>query len=159
MRALVVGGSGLIGSALVMVLQSAGHSVIAPTHTELDLLDLPPHVPLPQVDAAFICAGIKGLQPCEGNGMSWRVNVDGALLLGKALMKRGVNLLYVSSDAVEWSNSSYARQKALVEVGLLAAGDPVIVRPCRVSDWSASILAEMMVKVIGSPGIYHWAEP
>lgn len=157
MTALVIGGSGLIGAAVVSSLRSDGHEVMAPSHREFDLLQPPNMQPYRGIKIAVLCAGIKGLQPCEGNVESWRVNVDGAVSVGRALMWQGSQLVYVSSDAVEWSNSSYARQKALVEMCLLAAGNPVIVRPSRVSEDRAPELARMIVGIMHQPGIHHWS--
>ena len=148
MRCLVIGGSGLIGSALVKELSEAGHEVSAPKSSE--------HFQ-GAFDAAFLCFGIKGIKPNEVDRVkSWRVNVDKALIHGLALLRYGAKLVYVSSDAVEWLDSHYTRQKALVEVGLLAAGEPVIVRPSTVTKERAPEFARFMIGLIDKPGIHYW---
>jgi uncharacterized protein YbjT (DUF2867 family) len=156
MRVLVIGGSGLIGSAVVGKLQSYGYYVLAPGRAELDLAN--PPAELPRVDAVVICAGPKGFRPCEAEGaiQSWRVNVDGVLDVGIRLMRAGVNLVFVSTDAVQWSDANYARQKAYAEIGLRAAGAPAIVRPERVTSETVGDLATFIVSTIVRPGIHHW---
>lgn len=155
MRVLVIGASGLIGAALVEALDAAGHAVLAPSHGEFDLVS--PPAELPACDAAVLTAGPKGFRPCEGNAETWKANVDGPLQVGIALMRRGVQLVFVSTDAVMWSDAAYARQKAHAEIGLLAAGNPAIVRPERVSVERAPQLAQFIIAVIGKPGIYNWS--
>jgi uncharacterized protein YbjT (DUF2867 family) len=165
MRVLVIGGSGLIGSAVVAELLAHAHDVLAPSHAELDLADPPAH--LPQVDAAVICAGPKGFRPCEAEGAipSWRVNVDGVLNVALRLMGFPIStkVVFVSSDAVEWSDGAYARQKAVVEVALQAAGcspiiaSPTIIRPERVTPETAPSLAVAISIAIDAPGgVIHW---
>jgi dTDP-4-dehydrorhamnose reductase len=157
MKVLVIGGSGLIGSAVVRHFRSCLHEVLAPSHAELDLAN--PPVELPQVDAAVICAGPKGFRPCEAEGAipSWRINVDGVLDIGIRLMRAGASLVFVSTDAVEWADSAYARQKAYAEIGLRAAGSPAIIRPERVTP---EAVVDLAIAIHGalycSPRVHHW---
>lgn len=156
MRCLVIGGTGLIGSALVKELIEAGHHVDAPPRSEFDLETN--RLFYPHRDVVFLCAGVKGIKPNETDRVkSWRVNVDGTLLTGIMFMRLRTKLVYVSSDAVEWLDTHYTRQKALVEVGLLAAGDPVIIRPSTVTKERAPEFARAMISVVDKPGIHYWS--
>lgn len=160
MRCLVIGGTGLIGSALVDVLKDAGHHVDAPPSGTLNLINNTQIESYKTIvpGVAFLCAGIKGIKPNEVDRVkSWRTNVDGNLMAGIVLMRAGSKLVYVSTDAVEWLDCHYTRQKALVEVGLLAAGRPVIVRPSTVSKERAPEFAKFMVDLVDKPGIHYWS--
>lgn len=154
LRILVIGGSGLIGRPLVQALMDCGHTVEAPSHAEFDLINPPD--PLPHCDAVYFTAGPKGFRPCEGNSLSYRINVDGVLQVGIELMRLGTKLVFVSTDAVEWSAAAYATQKRLAEIGLMAAGSPAIVRPERVSADNVDNLVALLVKVMDRPGIHRW---
>lgn len=155
MNCLVIGGSGLIGSALVKELELAGHEVTAPLRSECDIETN--RMFYPGQEVVFLCAGIKGIKPNETDRVkSWRVNVDGALITGIFAMRCGMRLVYVSSDAVEWLDTHYTRQKALVEVGLLAAGRPVIVRPSTVTPERAPEFARFMIDRMDKPGFHYW---
>lgn len=164
MKSLIVGGDSCIGIALAGVLPGAVRTTRKPSFTLNPIyFDLSTPRTLPadvlRLDTAFLCAGIKGFKECERDPLSWRVNVDGILAMGKQLMRAGVFVVYVSTDAVEWSDSAYARQKAHAELGLQAFGDPAIVRCQRFDAATAPRLAAYMIEIAQArkPGIYHWS--
>ena len=68
-------------------------------------------------------------------------------------------VVYVSTDAIEWSDSAYARQKAMAEIGLQAFGDPAIVRCQRFDDATAPRAAAFMIGIAQAraAGIHHWS--
>lgn len=163
---LVVGGDGLIGKAVLARLCAAGLPAVATTRRaipddkwawlRLDLTE--PASELPAADVAYLCAGIKGFRECEGVAETWRVNVDGMVAVGKQLLRQGAFVVYVSTDAVDWSPSSYARQRAQVEAVLQGCGDPAIVRCGRVTSETAPGLAAVLIE-IGTQrraGVHRW---
>lgn len=174
MRALVVGGDGLIGAAVAKACREHGLAVVATTRRPgeinslarpyLDLERPPRH--LPACDVAFLCAGIKGFRECEGNAQSWRVNVDGVLAVGRRLLRQMdvPFIVYVSTSAVEWLDTAYARQRAMVEGGLLAMSDAndqvAIVRADKFTAETAPELAHRMIEIAHAraDGIHHWVE-
>lgn len=166
-RTIVVGGDGLIGSAVACLLPEAvvttrRHDVEeASGRMFLDLLSSPP--PMVQFDTAFLCAGINGFRENEGNRQAWRANVDGVLAVAAAirpLHSEHCFLVYVSTGAVEWSDASYARQRAHVEAVLLGWRRAAIVRPEKVTKENAAAFAAMLVACGQKrmPGIYHWPD-
>lgn len=159
--AFIVGGDGLIGGAVAHALN--GKSIAStrrdkPGAIFLDLLN-PPET-LPQADVAYLCAGVNGFKQCEGNCNAWRTNVDGVLAVAKTLNRQGSFLVYISTAAVEWSAEMYARQRAMVEIGLNALCDPAIIRPEKVTADNAAEFAAFVI-AIGSghrAGIHHWPD-
>jgi hypothetical protein len=74
-RVLVTGGTGALGRAFQAVATAAGHDVLAPGHTELDLFD-PPAVAaaVQSVDAVLhLATRIQALDTMQQPGM-WREN-------------------------------------------------------------------------------------
>lgn len=146
---MVVGADGFIGKALADLAEELGHTVIRTTRrgAAMDFGDLtwPPRQPvycdlarppadLPPADVAFLCAAVADYRKCEGSAQAWRVNVDGAITVGKILMRKGTFVVYLSSVAAEWAtHTSYGRGKAMVELALRCIGDPAIVRFERVT--------------------------
>lgn len=162
-RALIVGGDSCIGTALYIELVTLGIDLIATTRRtdkpQRRYLDLAKQLgDLPLCDTAFLCAGIKGFKECERDPMAWRVNVDGMLAVGRRLMKRDTFVVYVSTDAVEWSSNAYARQRAMVELGLQSIGEPAIMRCERFDERTARQLAQAMIAVgeTQQAGVHHW---
>lgn len=163
MRALILGADSCIGKALATKLEMVSCWLIETTRRRPHLqhqvcLDLAEPIPtLPPCDIAFLCAGIKGMECERDKSMSWRVNVDGILAAGKQLMRANTFVVYVSSDAVEWSDSAYARQKAYVELGLQMFGEPAIVRCQRFDDATAPQAARAMISIAQArqAGIHH----
>lgn len=167
MRALILGSNSCIGRALYQqsvqmtdwrMIETWHRRRASPRHSiHLDLVE--PIPTLPPCDIAFLCAGIKGFKECERDPMSWRVNVDGILSAGKQLMRANAFVVYVSTDAVEWSDSAYARQKAHAEIGLQAFGDPAIVRCQRFDDATAPRAATAMIEIAINrrAGVHHWS--
>lgn len=106
MKALVVGGDGLIGRALAQALRAAGHSV-APTSRRgssgalsLDLAGPLPDT-LPDCDVACFCAAMTGFAACRAAPeLSERVNVSAPAVLARSLAARGARVILLSTSAV-----------------------------------------------------------
>ena len=143
---LIVGGDGVIGSALNKCLLAEGYQVTCSTRRHGDhcgtsvYLDLQEPASFATIknrhfDAAVICGAITSIQECEQNPAQTRqVNVDGTLAIADLLAESGSHLLFLSTNLVfdggkpttqasETRNplTEYGRQKASVEEALLAA--------------------------------------
>ena len=107
-RVLVVGGDGLVGSALVRRLNREGARVFstsrrAASHGTLQVdLAAPGTWPaLPNVDAAILCAGITSINDCtEDPAATAKVNVAGLSALADKLAARAGMVLLLSSNQV-----------------------------------------------------------
>lgn len=139
-KSLVVGGESRIGLALTEGLRARGSSVAVTTRrsgstdifldlsTEIDFSKLPK-----APDVVFLCAAITSIAVCEEKKeLSYRVNVEATLALGRWFLDHGSFVVFLSSNAVfnceneftpESSPYSYANeyghQKAVAESGLL----------------------------------------
>jgi len=173
MNILVVGGDGLIGKAVsdyivkteeelgvIVTTTRRKTSVPCSTIAYLDLLKPEDFSIERKFHFAFLCAGINGFEACEGNRLSWRANVDGIIDIAMRLIEDQAFVVYPSTQAVEWSNSSYARQRAQVEAVLLATREAAIVRIGRVNaqnSWSCG-RALMQTALMRKPGVYYWED-
>ncbi len=142
---LIVGGDGIIGSALNKRLLAEGYQVTCSTRRPGDHGDKPLYLDLRDpasfltikdrhFDAAVLCGAITSIQKCEQNPEQTKeINVDGTLALADLLAESGVHLLFLSTNMVfdgskPHARSSdgrnplteYGRQKAAVEEALLA---------------------------------------
>lgn len=154
MKALVIGADGSIGCELVRWLALEGHEAIGTSRrsgSEFLHLDLeaPEAFEIPEgIDVAYLCAAYNGFRRCEGSRSAWRVNVDGTIALAKRLMQRGILVVFLSSDSVEWSDAAYARHKALVEMFLQAfQGPSAIVRLGRVTPANSAAAVNALIRV------------
>jgi dTDP-4-dehydrorhamnose reductase len=106
MRALVVGGTGMLGSDVVAELERRGHEVFAPPREELDLTrpDLMAHIPgetWGRFDWCFNCAAYTAVDKAEEDrDEAIRLNLLGPGYLASACSLGGVKLLHVSTDFV-----------------------------------------------------------
>lgn len=165
MKHLVIGGDGCLGSALVRVLQETEQEVMWTSRrkTAVSLygkplaLDLSGNIPeLPSANVVYLVASIKGFEACEGKANTWVVNVDAPLSIAHKLWGKSF-MVFISTDATEWSSASYARQKAHVELGVLMMGGAVI-RPGRFGADTVGPLAQL-VSYVGRkkiPGVHKW---
>ncbi len=114
MRILVTGGSGVLGRALIPILEDAGHEVMAPKHAELDLYDARAvHRALDGVDAVYHLATRIPHREAQSQPGAWdennrlrseasRVLVDAALAADvKAFVLPSVTFVYPAEGAVD----------------------------------------------------------
>src|SRR5437868_4607597 len=134
MKVLIVGGTGLIGSAIAARLRSIGHTVIVASrhsrpgsanHIEVDIGEATeafwsPH--LRRVDAVINCAGI--LQDAPGDETA-QVHHTGIATLFKACERAGVGkVLHFSAMGVDsatpsaFSRTKLAGDEALMQLDL-----------------------------------------
>lgn len=160
---LVIGGYGLIGSALCAELTSRQVPFVATTRRTqqehaMAFYDLRRSDPasLPPASIVYLVAGMPGFATCEGNRLSWRVNVDAAIALARHY--RHSFVIFISTDAVEWCGATaYAREKAQVEP-IIHAIDGAIVRPAKVTPERAGEFAKALAEVARArkPGVFRW---
>lgn len=140
MKALVVGGDGLIGSALVSELLTRGVDVVATTRRADRLrngrcfLDLAHAIDdLPVTEFVFLVAAMPKVFDCQGSELAWRVNADAPIAIAQAVAGHGTHVVFVSSDSIHrFGSCDYARAKLHVE-GVLQAMRATIVRPAPVA--------------------------
>lgn len=168
MKHLVIGGRGLIGSALCYLLRAREIDYVATTrrnpegkevHYDLatsSVDDLKEAISSEFFDVVYLVAAMSKFADCEGNKVAWHTNVDAPLEIVRARIGFCV---FVSSDAVEnMSHTAYGRQKAHVETALFGHGRAAVVRPSRIpTDRSmevAGLLIDVGIKAI--PGLTRW---
>lgn len=162
---LVIGGDGFIGSALVRSLIDKATFELIVTSRRQNLprgwfyLNLEHAIDiLPFHDVCFIVAAVNGFQGCEGNPISYRVNVDAPIAIAKqSCLRRGFPV-FISSDSVEWcGTTAYARQKALAEIGVTMCNG-AIVRSCRITAANLERFIEFLISVGINrvPGIFRF---
>lgn len=166
---LVVGGQGLIGSAIVAHAKAAGLSVVF-THRiadsslrgalYLDLRAVPDRLDfLPDARFVFFCAAVTNLGYCERNPReSAAINVTATLKIAKEFEARGARIIFISSshvfdgtramvrpDAERNPMSEYGRQKATVEQALAAKNaNFCVVRLTKVLGAAPSVVANWL---------------
>ena len=159
MKALVIGGDGLLGRNLVEALYEAGHEVVRTSRDVLSdalYLDLSRPIPtLPPCDVIYLCAAMSGFAKCEGNPLSYVVNVDAPLEIAR---RKTAFPVYVSSDAIEFvSSTAYARQKMQAELGILML-DGAVIRPGKFNQDNVAPLCRLMINVgvNRKSGVHRW---
>jgi nucleoside-diphosphate-sugar epimerase len=171
---LVIGGRGLIGSAVVAALigqrrevyyttRSRHQAHVRPRAIYLDLSE--PNAKLPQPGESssllnvFLIAGLPGVIACERDPNAWRVNADSPRMLAQQARAGGASVVYLSTGAVEIApHAAYAMQKAAVENVVLALGGAVVRPRGKIDQDSAPAFAEFIVGASGRPGVHWWEE-
>lgn len=154
-KSLVVGGNGLVGSAIYKVLSSLNsdcyrtyHSKPPTNHADkswvkLDLLDLHGmRMLLSRLEPSiiYLCAAYTNVEMCQGNTVAMDINVEGTQQLIKLCAEFGTHVVFFSSSYVfdgtkktpykEWDSprpiNDYGLWKMEVEGQVLAYGGLVI---------------------------------
>lgn len=161
LRAMVIGGTGLVGNALVREWQRRGALVTAATYhchpsPDFHRLDMQDEAAVRRMikEAAPAVVAVPAANPhvdyCELHPQETRrVNVDGTLNVARAARDAGVPMIFFSSDYVFDGRkdvyteedavcpiNEYGRQKAETEAGVLA-GSPrnIVVRTSGAYGW------------------------
>jgi dTDP-4-dehydrorhamnose reductase len=98
MRTLIVGSTGLVGSALVRVLTGVGCDVVAPARSTYDILQAP--VPTSLLAGVHVVVNAAVLKDPAERRAAWRVNVDFPNELARTCHGAGVSLIHISTDGV-----------------------------------------------------------
>ena len=138
---LVIGKNGMLGRALHERLggESTGSK-------EFNIKDAP--VFTKHYDVVYIVAAKTKFRDCELDEDAYQVNVDGPIRLGAYFNSSFI--VYISSEAAEWSRTSYGIQKSHAELGLLAVVGYerlAIVRPTKITQDRLASLVEFLVKI------------
>ena len=145
-RALVIGGDGQIGAALLTRLAEDGWAAVATTrhpeqvnerHLFLDLSDdLTNWRPPADVAVAYLCAAVTSVARCQADPAGTRrLNVDALWTVSQALLAAGAFIVFPSTNLVFDGSvacraatdpvsplTEYGRQKATLEQRLLTSG-------------------------------------
>ena len=160
MKALVIGASGLAGSALIRALAEAGIDTVgtywqrpSPRLVRLDVSDggaVSDLVATVRPQMVFLAAAMVRAERCEDDPeMAWTVNAEGPLHAALAASAHKAKLVFYSTDAVfdgergpyseeDAANplSVYGRTKLAAEEAIREAGqDYIIVRTTAVFGW------------------------
>ena len=103
---LVLGGSGLLGAAVVATLRAGGRIVDAPAHGELEITD-PPGIeawldrraPAAVINAAAF-TDVRAAEDPENRARAFGINRDGPRWIASACARRSIPLAHVSTDFV-----------------------------------------------------------
>ena len=110
-RALVVGGTGLVGSVLLRLLEEEGTETLGTYSSRLlaglERLDLRDReaagalIEAHRPDVVFLAGGFAGVDRAETDAdEAWAVNVDGTRALAEAAAKAGARLVFYSTDYI-----------------------------------------------------------
>lgn len=168
MRHLIVGGHGLLGTALRRLCEEACGLDYAYTERRpvgadsrrifYDLASGNPHE-LPPADVVYLVAAVTSTIRCEDDPRgTWQVNVDAPLALARRYAPDGF-IVFISSDAVEFcGRMEYGRQKAHVEAALALHERCSVVRPARFTADNVDRLARFIVSPqVMHAGLHRWA--
>ena len=124
-RALVIGASGLVGGALVRVLERSGVAVVAAGHSRvaagavtLDVADAKSAeraLADAKPDVVFLAVNVPGgVDRCEEHAdQAYAVNVEGTRHVASACARHGATLVYYSTDYVfDGTSGPYAEEAA-----------------------------------------------
>jgi dTDP-4-dehydrorhamnose reductase len=139
MRWLIVGGSGMLGRDAVQMLRSAGFSVSAPSHADLDITDPAAcQEACASADVVLNCAGWTAVDAAEdAEGCAFSANALAAGYLSRAAARVGARMVQVSTDYVfdGRANEPYAEDAPLSPCSAYgrskAAGEWAVRAECR----------------------------
>lgn len=168
---LLIGGYGLVGTAIREVLAANAASFIPTTRREpppgwlhLDLAK-PMAWQLPMATRVLLVAALPGFGPCEGNPLAYRINVDAPIEIAREMLSKQPTrppfITFMSTDAVEnLGLNAYARHKQIVECYMRTIG-AAIIRPSKITPDNVAEFARAAVAISDArrPGIYHWTAP
>jgi dTDP-4-dehydrorhamnose reductase len=147
-RILIVGGESKLGRALADAHRAGGDHVETTSRhpragqVALDLATVADDWCVPgEFDAAYLCAAVTSLHTCETDPRgAERINVEGTLAVARALQRRGVFVVFPSTnlvfdgtrpdippESVPSPRCEYGRQKMAVENALRSSSTPAAI--------------------------------
>ena len=169
MRALVLGGAGMLGRAVVAAARARGGAAYGPARGQVDVHDrdrLFDAVDSFRPTAIVNCAAYTQVDLCEGAGRdeAWAVNGHAVEGVAAAAARAGARLLHVSTDYVfdgkgtvpyregdaTGPASVYGQSKLLGETHALAYGRGLVVRTSWLFGPGGPNFAATMVKLLGA---------
>src|ERR1019366_10618987 len=144
MRLALLGASGMLGSKVATIFQNHGHTILAPTHEELDLKDsgmLEHFYRAQTVDGTINCSAFAAVDACEDPiqyPLALRINGTAVGEMARLSQSSGRWLIHISTDYVfngegdrPWREddqvqplNAYGRTKLEGERLFREAGDP-----------------------------------
>lgn len=135
-RILVTGGSGTLGEAIIE--SGLFKKIYSPTSKQLNILNykkLRKFIYVKRINLIIHCAAIARMRKCEKNiSKAIDVNIQGTLNIVKAIAKKKIKVIYISSDSV------YASTQ-----GNYSELDPL--KPYNTYGWT-KVAAEFLIKTL-----------
>ncbi len=157
----VIIGEGFIGGMLARLIPDAIQTTRRPRVLDGRWpYDMTEGGSLPDVEVAFLCAGVNGSLSCARDPQgSYRTNVDGTVRVAEHYRGKAF-LVWLSSTTVEWSSDDYGTQKRMAESILRQMPHVGIVRAGRVTTGNVRDLCRKMIEVGEAkiPGVHLWGE-
>ena len=126
MDLLVTGGTGLLGSAVVRAAEERNWKVTAPSHSEMDVVDLESCVRViksKSPDCVIHCAAFTEVDKAEIEPeRAMRVNRDGSANVARAAVLAGSDIVHISTDYVfdGRAKSPYGTDEPVSPLGVYA---------------------------------------
>ncbi|HCW77648.1 MAG TPA: dTDP-4-dehydrorhamnose reductase [Gemmatimonadetes bacterium] len=126
MDLLVTGGTGLLGSAVVRAAEERNWKVTAPSHSEMDVVDLESCVRVIKSkapDCVIHCAAFTEVDKAEMEPeRAMRVNRDGSANVARAAVLAGSDIVHISTDYVfdGRAKSPYGTDEPVSPLGVYA---------------------------------------
>ena len=126
MDLLVTGGTGLLGSAVVRAAEERNWKVTAPSHSEMDVVDLESCVRVIKSkapDCVIHCAAFTEVDKAEIEPeRAMRVNRDGSANVARAAVLAGSDIVHISTDYVfdGRAKSPYGTDEPVSPLGVYA---------------------------------------
>ena len=126
MDLLVTGGTGLLGSAVVRAAEERNWKVTAPSHSEMDVVDLESCVRVIKSkapDCVIHCAAFSEVDKAEMEPeRAMRVNRDGSANVARAAVLAGSDIVHISTDYVfdGRAKSPYGTDEPVSPLGVYA---------------------------------------
>tara|TARA_B100000530_G_scaffold322095_1_gene256746 strand:+ start:1434 stop:2285 length:852 start_codon:yes stop_codon:yes gene_type:complete len=123
---LVTGGTGLLGSAVVRAAEERNWKVTAPSHSEMDVVDLESCVRViksKSPDCVIHCAAFTEVDKAEMEPeRAMRVNRDGSANVARAAVLAGSDIVHISTDYVfdGRAKSPYGTDEPVSPLGVYA---------------------------------------
>lgn len=104
MKTLIIGASGMLGQDLVRSLQECRHTILSPSHSELDITNpesARSYIVREKPQCVLLSAAYTRVDDCESHAdLAWSVNADGPRNVALACSSAGARMIFISTDYV-----------------------------------------------------------